>query len=121
MSACAPEQMGPEHFRRKLDASSVLSECLATMTRTLDSAALELLRAIFDLADADVRPSLDLLARLLDLDADRAKALLTALRRTGLVQHERLGLTMAGLAVATSISPTQLRPMQAPARALRVA
>ncbi|HVI02261.1 MAG TPA: hypothetical protein VM869_26285, partial [Enhygromyxa sp.] len=50
----------PEHFRRKLDAPSVLRECRDAMTRTLDSAAVELLRAMFDLADADVRPSLDL-------------------------------------------------------------
>lgn len=93
------------------------------MTRTLDSAALELLRVMFDLADADVRPSLDLVGRLLDLDADRAKALLAALRRAGLIQRDRLGLTMAGLAVATSVNATELRPMrmQAPARALRAA
>jgi RIO-like serine/threonine protein kinase len=91
------------------------------MTRTLDSAALELLRAIFDLADADVRPSLDLLQRLLDLDAHRANAQLAVLRRAGLVQRDRLGLTMAGLAVATSAKPAELRPMRAPVRALRAA
>jgi len=91
------------------------------MTRTLDSAAVELLRAMFDLADADVRPSLDLLGRLLDLDADRAKSLLAALRRAGLVQRDRLGLTMAGLAIATSAKPAELRPMRLPLRALRAA
>jgi hypothetical protein len=91
------------------------------MHRTLDSAALELLRATFDLADADVRPSLDLLQRLLDLDADRAKALLAGLRRAGLIQHDRLGLTMAGLAIAASMRATELRPMRAPIRALRAA
>lgn len=97
----------------------MLSECLQVMSRTLDIAALELLRAIFDLADADVRPSLDLLGRLLDLDENRAKALVTGLRRSGLVQHDRLGLTLAGLAVATAVAPTELRPMQAPVRSLR--
>ena len=91
------------------------------MTRTLDSAALELLRAILDLADADVRPSLDLLGRLLDLDDERAKALVAALRRAGLMRRDRLGLTMAGLAVATSAKPVDLRPMRAPVRALRAA
>jgi hypothetical protein len=91
------------------------------MTRTLDSAALELLRAIFDLAEADVRPSLDLLGRLLDLDVERATALVAVLRRAGLVQRDRLGLTMAGLAVATSAKPVELRPMRASVRALRAA
>lgn len=76
---------------------------------------------MFDLADADVRASLDLLGRLLDLDVDRAKALLASLRRAGLVQRDRLGLTMAGLAVATSAKPTELRPMRLPSRALRAA
>lgn len=99
----------------------MLSECSQAMTRTLDSAALELLRAIFDLAEADVRPSVDLLQRLLDLDENRAKGLLATLRRTGLVQRERLGLTMAGLAVAVAARPTQLRPMRMAARVLRVA
>ncbi len=84
------------------------------MTRTLDSGALELLRAIFDLAEADVRPTLDLLGRLLDIDANRASSLLAGLRRAGLVQHERLGLTMAGLAVAASVAPVEFEPMRAP-------
>jgi hypothetical protein len=99
----------------------VLSECWEAMTRTLDSAALELLRAFFDLAEADVRPSLDLLERLLDLDANCAKVHLAVLRRMGLVQRDRLGLTMAGLAVATSVGETKLRPMRAPVRSLRAA
>ncbi|MFO7566464.1 MAG: hypothetical protein R6X02_27725 [Enhygromyxa sp.] len=86
------------------------------MTRALDPAALELLRTLFELADADVRPSLDLLERLLDIDATRAKVLLIELRRAGFVQRDRLGLTMAGLAVATSVPEAELRPMQAPLR-----
>ena len=97
----------------------MLSECLEAMSRTLDIAALELLRAIFDLADADVRPSVELLSRLLDMDEHRVKSLSTGLRRSGLVQHDRLGLTLAGLAVATAVAPTKLRPMQAPVRSLR--
>lgn len=99
----------------------MLSECREAMTRPLDSAALELLRTLFDLADADVRASLDLLARLLDLDATRAKALVVELRRAGLIQRDRLNLTLAGLAVATSVPTVELRPMQAPVRSLRAA
>lgn len=95
------------------------------MPRTPDTAALKLLRAIFDLAEADVRPSLDLLGRLLDLDQARAKSLVAGLRRTGMVQRERLGLTMAGLAVATSLPAFQPMPMASalaiPTRILRVA
>jgi hypothetical protein len=93
------------------------------MTRSLDPSAHKVLRTLFDLADADVRPSLDLLGRLLDIDAIRAKVLVVELRRVGLVQRDRLNLTMAGLAVATSIPEAELEPMQAPApvRLLRVA
>lgn len=89
------------------------------MTRALDPAALELLRTLFELAEADVRPSLDLLERLLDLDATHAKVLLVELRRAGFVQRDRLNLTLAGLAVATSMPEAQLRPMTAPVRSLR--
>jgi hypothetical protein len=121
LRACTEAQNRAEHFRRKLDGSAVLSECWEAMTRTLDSAALELLRAIFDLAEADVRPSLDLLERLLDLDATCAKMHLAVLRRMGLVQRDRLGLTMAGLAVATSRTETEFKPMRAPIRSLRAA
>lgn len=99
----------------------MLSECWEAMTRSLEPAALELLRTLFDLANADVRPSLDLLERLLDIDATRAKVLLIELRRARLVQRDRLGLTMAGLAVATSVPEVELRPMQAPVRSLRAA
>jgi hypothetical protein len=103
----------------------VLSECHQAMTRTLDIAAQKLLRALFDLADADVRPSLDLLARLLGTDVNHAIALLAGLRRAGLIQTDRLGLTMAGLAIASSIAPIEPAPMAAPIakpiRALRVA
>jgi predicted transcriptional regulator len=91
------------------------------MTRSLDPSAQKVLRTLFDLADADVRPSLDLLGRLLDLDATRAKVLIVELRRAGLVQRDRLNLTMAGLAFATSISDVELEPMRAPVRLLRVA
>lgn len=90
----------------------MLSECAEAMTRILDIASLELLRTIFDLAEADVRPTMDLLGRLLDIDVNRAIALLAGLRRTGLVQHQNLGLTMGGLAIAASLAPTQLRPMR---------
>jgi hypothetical protein len=89
------------------------------MTRALDPAALELLRTLFELAEADVRPSLDLLERLLDVDATRAKVLLVELRRAGFVQRDRLNLTLAGLAVATSVPEAQLQPMRAPVRSLR--
>jgi len=95
------------------------------MPRTLDIAAQELLRAIFDLAEADVRVSLDIIGRLIGIDADHAKALLAGLRRAGLVQGDRLGLTMPGLAIAMTIAPIEPRPMAAPiaapVRALRVA
>jgi len=89
-----------------------------TMTRTPDVAALEVLRALFDLAEADLRPSVDLVERLLDLGAHQTPALIAQLRRAKLLQPDRLGLTMAGLAVAASLPETEPRPMRAAVPAL---
>jgi Mn-dependent DtxR family transcriptional regulator len=96
------------------------------MSRTLDKDAVELLRAIFDLAEVDMRASHDLLGRLLDLDVQYVRGLIQSLRRSGMVQHDRLNLTMAGLAVAIAAAPVELQPMApaqaaAPLRLLRVA
>jgi hypothetical protein len=93
------------------------------MSRILDVASLELLRMIFDLAEADVRPTMDLLGRLLDHDVNRVIALIAGLRRTGLVQHQTLGLTLGGLAIAASLPSTELRPMRVtvPTVRLRIA
>ncbi len=87
------------------------------MTRLPENDALELLRALFDLAQADVYPTRDLLERLLGHDGMRASALLAQLRRAGFVQRDRLGLTMAGLVVATGMPPLQPKPMADPGRA----
>jgi hypothetical protein len=81
------------------------------MTRTPDSAALEVLRALFDLSEADIRPTLDLLGRLLDLDTRACSALIAQLRVGKLLQNDRLCLTMAGLAVAAALPMTEPRPM----------
>lgn len=92
------------------------------MTRTPDSAALEVLRALFDLADADIRPTLDLLGRLLHIEARTASALIAQLRVGKLLQPDRLCLTMAGLAVAAALPLTEPRPMAAePRSSLRAA
>jgi hypothetical protein len=99
----------------------VLSECREVMSRTLDNDAVLLLRAIFDLAEVDLRSSRDLLARLLDLDPQYVGALVQTLRRAGMIQRERLNLTLAGLAVAVAAEPIELRPMAAPQRLLHVA
>lgn len=88
------------------------------MMRTPDFSALEVLRALFDLAEADLRPSVDLLGRLLDRSDAALIAQIAQLRRAGLVQHERLGLTMAGLAIAASLPVTEPQPMRAPVPAL---
>lgn len=90
----------------------MLVECGVMMMRTVDPAALELLRALFDLAEADLAPSSELLERLLDLGSSGASALIAQLRRAKLVQADRLGLTMAGLAIAASLPVTEPRPMQ---------
>lgn len=65
--------------------------------------ALTLLRAIFDLGEADLRVTADLLARLGGHSIDRTKALVAQLRRAKLVQDNALGLTMVGLAAAVAL------------------
>lgn len=88
------------------------------MMRTPDFSALEVLRALFDLAEADLRPSVGLLGRLLDRTDAALSVQIAQLRRAGLVQRERLGLTMAGLAIAASLPVTEPQPMRAPVPAL---
>ncbi len=64
-----------------------------------------------DLAEVDMRPSADLLERLLDLDTARLAKLTAQLRRQGMLQKDRYALTMPGLAVATALPETEPRPM----------
>jgi len=82
------------------------------MPKTLDSAALLALRALFDLADTDLRASPDLLGRLLGLDPNRCIAAVSRLRAVGLVQRDRLGLTLVGLAVAMALPVTEPCPLE---------
>lgn len=78
---------------------------------TLDSDALAVLRALFDLAEVDVRPSVELLGRLLDLDVTTVQAHLAHLRNRAWVARSRLSMTLLGLAVATALPPLEPRPM----------
>lgn len=78
--------------------------------------ALDLLRALFDLADADVHPDPRTLARLTGHDPSRITDLLGWLRTRGLLQADRLGLTMAGLMVAAGLPEFELAPMAEPPR-----
>jgi RIO-like serine/threonine protein kinase len=80
-----------------------------------ETAALSLLRAIFELSDADMRVSLDLLARLGGYSTAHTKALVTQLRRAKLVQEETFALTMVGLAAAVALP--EFEPCEAPSRA----
>ena len=72
--------------------------------------ALTVLRALYELAEADVRPSHDLLERLLGFSTAAVIAYITHLRRTKLVQPTSLGLTITGLAVATNVPEFELAP-----------
>ena len=75
---------------------------------THEGEALRVLRALYDLADADVRVTRDLLERLLGLSTADVIAYVAHLRRKKLVNDARLLLTMAGLAVALNLPPTAL-------------
>lgn len=87
--------------------STVLFEYPGMSIATPEFAALTVLRALFDLTEVDMRPTVDLLSRLLGLTNRRTCALVAQLRRAGLVQLEHLGLTMAGLVFATAIPETE--------------
>lgn len=97
--------IAPEHFRRKLDIGAVLPECAAMRTSKPENEALTVCRAIFELAEADVRPTADLLGRLLGLDQSRVATLIARLRKMRLLtvaEDGRLNLTMPGLVIATT-------------------
>lgn len=78
--------------------------------------ALDLLRALFDLADADVHPDGRLLARLCGTTPERVAELVAWLRIRGLLQADRLSLTMTGLIAATGLPEFELAPMAEPPR-----
>jgi hypothetical protein len=67
------------------------------------SEALTVLRALFDLTDAGVHPTLDLLERLLGFGPGEPLAYITLLRRKKLVQEGALRPTFAGLALALNL------------------
>ncbi len=87
-----------------------------------EQAALNLLRAIFDLSDADLNVTVDLLARLCGFHADEIEVFVAQLRGRKLVQADRLQLTMVGLAAAVALP--EFEPSREPAprrRGLRAA
>jgi hypothetical protein len=101
-----------------LDIDAVLREVTDMQCATPNSDALTVLRLILDLAQVDLRPTTDLLGRLCGHDEAVMGALLAQLRRAGLVQMDRLGLTMGGLAIASrqpETEPVRSQP-QSPAR-----
>jgi hypothetical protein len=92
-----------------LDIVAVLFEPTVMSITKPDSAALTVLRAMFDLAEVSMPVTRDLLVRLLGLTPHRTAALIAQLRRGGLVQLEHLRLTMAGLVLATALPETEPR------------
>mgnify|MGYP001394476078 CR=1 FL=1 len=80
---------------------------------TPNSDALGVLRMILDLAQVDMRVDAELLCRLCGHDVSTLSALIAQLRRAGLVQMDRLGLTMGGLAIASQqpeMEPVRQQP-----------
>ena len=92
----------------------MLSEGTDMSTTKPEHDALSLLRAIFDLGDADMKVSVDLLARLTGDSRERTVSLLSQLRRAKLLQLKGLGLTMVGL--ATAVALPEFEPSSEPAR-----
>lgn len=83
------------------------------MHKRLETDALGVLRTCFDLADVGLAVSADLLERLLDLDRARLAVLTAHLRQVGLLQPDRYGLTIVGLAIAAASPQSEPRPMTA--------
>jgi hypothetical protein len=73
------------------------------------------LRLLYALGRDDRRADLGLVAGELRLSCVRADRVLEELDRAGLIDAERVRLTLAGLAVAVSL-PAQRAPTQAPPR-----
>jgi Mn-dependent DtxR family transcriptional regulator len=82
----------------KLDMHSVFGEAEPMMNATQQ----EVLRTLFDLARADRPADLALVAASVGLSCARADEVLEELEQEGLVDGERVRLTMAGLVVAVS-------------------
>lgn len=74
---------------------------------TPNSDALTVLRMILDLVQVDMRVDAELLCRLCGHDVAALNALIAQLRRAGLVQMDRLCLTMGGLAIASRQPETE--------------
>lgn len=100
---------------------SALTQCVDAMSKRIESDALVVLRAIFDLVDVHVCPTLDLLERLYGIEKGPGFALITQLRDAGLMPSDRLGLTMLGLAVAAALPLSEPRPMAAIVETFRAA
>ena len=116
--------MPPERFRRKLDIASVLGEVADMNAATPNSDALTVLRMMLDLAQVDMRVDAELLCRLCGHDVAEMNALIAQLRRAGLVQMDRLCLTMGGLAIASQqpeTEPVRHEPEPIVARRIRAA
>lgn len=71
----------------------------------LDHPEKRVLRALFELARRDQSARPDVLARALDLDLSAVSKALTSLASHGLVDLERVRLTLAGLAFAVRVPP----------------
>jgi hypothetical protein len=100
----------PERFARSWTSAQHWSY-LQDMTKTTPKhAGLELLRAIFDLLDADVRPTIRVLGRLTGQSEGRVTELMDWLRGRGLVAAEGVSLTMAGLVAASSLPEFEAVP-----------
>ncbi len=82
---------------------AVLPESTDMSSTKPEPAALNLLRAVFDLSDADLRASADLLSRLCGLAIEEVDALIAQLRARKLVQADSFQLTMVGLATAVAL------------------
>ena len=91
---------------------------------TPNSDALTVLRMMLDLAQVDMRVDAELLCRLCGHEVTALNALLAQLRRAGLVQMDRLCLTMGGLAIASQqpeTEPVRHEPEPLPTHRVRAA
>jgi hypothetical protein len=74
-------------------------------TQTANSEVLAALRVIYELGARDIGATESLVSEVLSLREVRTRATTLVLRELGLVQKDRLRLTLAGLVVAAGLPP----------------
>lgn len=101
-------------FAENWTSAQYWSNVRFVMTNSLDRDVLAVLRALFELAEVDMPASSALVAALLGFEDAQCSAYIAQLRTRRLIQRDRVGLTMVGLALALALPPIEPVSMKRP-------